>query len=329
MIRPPIEGSPALAPRAPDARVPGLARGPPFRIVTSPLRPTPLGRISDATGATRRAGAGAALVPPPRRPVTVVIPTYGDPALVEQAVAQRAQDHRPQARARRSSSTTARPTRAPARGCGRCAARAVELLRENRGFAGAPTAGSSSAPAATTSWCSTPTWSPERGWLERLQYTAYREPTTSASSGPKLLYPDRRIQSAGSYRNLGAPEWFDHRYRFKDATHREANIDRAGDRRHRRVHVRQARGARRDRRVRRGLRHGLRGHGLVPARLGGRLAHVLRAARRRCCTSSRRRARPSRASASSQSQRCSGSAGARSSTSAPCARPTGACASST
>ena len=42
--------------------------------------------------------------------------------------------------------------------------------------------------------------------------------------GPKLLYPDRRIQSAGSYRNLGAPEWFDHRYRFKAATHPQANV---------------------------------------------------------------------------------------------------------
>src|SRR5207302_4092403 len=31
----------------------------------------------------------------------------------------------------------------------------------------------------------------------------------------KLLYPDGRIQFAGTIRNLGAPEWFDHRYRFK------------------------------------------------------------------------------------------------------------------
>ena len=32
--------------------------------------------------------------------------------------------------------------------------------------------------------------------------------------GAKLLYPDGRIQFAGTVRNLGAPEWFDHRYRF-------------------------------------------------------------------------------------------------------------------
>src|SRR4029078_6470391 len=40
---------------------------------------------------------------------------------------------------------------------------------------------------------------------------------------PKLLYPDGRIQSAGSHRNLGAPEWFDHRYRFHEATYGPAN----------------------------------------------------------------------------------------------------------
>ena len=35
--------------------------------------------------------------------------------------------------------------------------------------------------------------------------------------GGKLLYPDDRIQFAGSVRNLDAPEWFDHRYRLKPA----------------------------------------------------------------------------------------------------------------
>ena len=33
--------------------------------------------------------------------------------------------------------------------------------------------------------------------------------------GPKLLYPDGSIQFAGTVRNRDAPEWFDHRYRFK------------------------------------------------------------------------------------------------------------------
>ena len=41
--------------------------------------------------------------------------------------------------------------------------------------------------------------------------------------GPKLLYADGTIQSAGSVRNHGAPEWFDHRYRFKPAAHPPAS----------------------------------------------------------------------------------------------------------
>ena len=53
-------------------------------------------------------------------------------------------------------------------------------------------------------------------WLRGLQHAAYDEDDIGIV-GPRLLYPDGRIQSAGSYRNLGAPEWFDHRYRFKPA----------------------------------------------------------------------------------------------------------------
>jgi GT2 family glycosyltransferase len=52
------------------------------------------------------------------------------------------------------------------------------------------------------------------GWLAGLQYAASRDPDIGIVTG-KLLYPDGRIQFAGTVRNLGAPEWFDHRYRFK------------------------------------------------------------------------------------------------------------------
>jgi GT2 family glycosyltransferase/glycosyltransferase involved in cell wall biosynthesis len=59
------------------------------------------------------------------------------------------------------------------------------------------------------------------GWLEALQYAAYGADDIGFV-GPKLLYPDRTIQSAGSYRNLGAPEWFDHRHRFRALDHAPA-----------------------------------------------------------------------------------------------------------
>ena len=61
------------------------------------------------------------------------------------------------------------------------------------------------------------------GWLEALQHAAYGADEV-AIVGPRLLYPDRTIQSAGTVRNLGAPDWFDHRYRFKPAGHGPANI---------------------------------------------------------------------------------------------------------
>jgi GT2 family glycosyltransferase/glycosyltransferase involved in cell wall biosynthesis len=54
------------------------------------------------------------------------------------------------------------------------------------------------------------------GWLQCLQYAASQEEDVGIVGG-RLLYPDGRIQFAGTARNLGAPEWFDHRYRFKPA----------------------------------------------------------------------------------------------------------------
>jgi GT2 family glycosyltransferase len=63
------------------------------------------------------------------------------------------------------------------------------------------------------------------GWIEALQHCAYQEPGAGVL-GAKLLYPDGRIQSAGSYRSVTAPEWFDHCYRFTPADHPPANVQR-------------------------------------------------------------------------------------------------------
>ena len=53
-------------------------------------------------------------------------------------------------------------------------------------------------------------------WLECLQYAAHRHEDIGIVGG-QLQYPDGRIQFGGTVRNAGAPEWFDHRYRFKPA----------------------------------------------------------------------------------------------------------------
>jgi GT2 family glycosyltransferase len=52
------------------------------------------------------------------------------------------------------------------------------------------------------------------GWLEGLQYAAYRDEGVGVV-GAQLLYPDGRIQFGGTVRNRDQPQWFDHRYRFK------------------------------------------------------------------------------------------------------------------
>jgi glycosyltransferase involved in cell wall biosynthesis len=60
-------------------------------------------------------------------------------------------------------------------------------------------------------------------WLALLAHAAYAT-DEAGIAGPRLLYPDGRIQSAGSYRNLAAPEWFDHRYRFRPASFEPASV---------------------------------------------------------------------------------------------------------
>jgi GT2 family glycosyltransferase len=62
------------------------------------------------------------------------------------------------------------------------------------------------------------------GWLAALQYGAYEHHKDVGIVGPKLLYPDGRIQSGGSYRNTEAPEWFDHYYRFQPRDYGPANV---------------------------------------------------------------------------------------------------------
>jgi GT2 family glycosyltransferase len=202
-----------------------------FRVVTLPLRLTPLApRLRSAGRFDGRRFRRVHQIQEARarrwyrergRPVTVVIPTYGEAKLVEQAV-----------RSVRRTTDSAR-TRiivvddgSPAEHQGRVRAlrgAQVELLPENLGFAGACNRGIALAAAGDDVVVLNSDVVAQRGWLERLQFAAYEQPRTGIV-GPKLLYGDRRIQSAGSYRNAGAPEWFDHRYRFKPEDHPQAEM---------------------------------------------------------------------------------------------------------
>ena len=121
---------------------------------------------------------------------------------------------------------------------------------------------------------------------------------TSGSSARSCSIPTGASSSPGTVRNLGAPEWFDHRYRFKPEDWGPAGDAGPGAGGDGRVHVRHARGDRAGRAARRALPDGLRGRRLVPARLAGGAARAVLPGRRARSTTSRSRAAPTWASAS-------------------------------
>ena len=153
-----------------------------------------------------------------------MIPTYGDPAYRRRGRAQ----HPPHdaARAREDRRRRRRDARAPStsRRCGRSTGIDTLILgEENVGFAANANRGLRAAdPALDVVLLNADIVARER-WLESLQYRAYAGDDVGIVGG-KLLYPDGRIQHAGVQRNLGAPVWFDHRFRFKPADHGPANI---------------------------------------------------------------------------------------------------------
>lgn len=100
----------------------------------------------------------------------------------------------------------------------------VVLREENGGFAKAVNTGFSNADNKHDIILLNSDTTAHEGWLEALQYGAYEFGEDTGIVGPKLLYPDGRIQSAGSYRNTEVPEFFDHYYRFQEENYGPANI---------------------------------------------------------------------------------------------------------
>ena len=192
-----------------------------LRVITFPLRPTPIGRW---LGYGR--SYGPERVKARRwyrehgRDVTIVIPTYGDPDVTIKCVRslRRTTD---KARTRILVCDDASPNADHRKRLARL--RGAEVLQgdEQLGFARNANRGLRRAAGDVVLLNSDVV--AHRGWMETLQQAAY-ERDDIGMAAPKLLYPDGRIQSAGSHRNLGASEWFDHRYRFQEATYGPANV---------------------------------------------------------------------------------------------------------
>ena len=187
-----------------------------LRVLTFPLRFTPLehrGPSSRAPAKARiaRPGAGTASN---GRPVTIVIPSYKDADDVANAGGEPAPHDdsraRPDRRRRRRAaapSTSPRCARSRDRGDRRRDQRGLCRQRQPRH----PRRRSAIDDVVVLN----SDVIAERDWLESLQYAASTRMDDVGIVGAKLLYPDGRIQFGGTVRNLGAPEWFDHRYRFK------------------------------------------------------------------------------------------------------------------
>jgi GT2 family glycosyltransferase len=191
------------------------------RLLTFPLRPTPLGRRLGygSSYGTERAKARR-WYGEHGRPVTVVIPTYGDPTVTLKA-ARSIRRTTNGDRVRVIVCDDATPDAEHRRKLSRTRDAEVILGTEQVGFA--RNANRALREATTDVVLVNSDVIAHRGWLESLQQAAYRR-NDIGMAAPKLLYPDGRIQSAGSHRNLGSPEWWDHRYRFQEIMYGPANV---------------------------------------------------------------------------------------------------------
>ncbi len=157
------------------------------------------------------------------RPVTIVVPTYGDPTMTIEAVRslRRTLDSD---RTRIVVVDDGSPAEHQQRLRGLVGVDVV-LASENAGYAATVNRGMERSGEGDDLVVVNSDVVARPHWLEALQRAAHSDdPDGAGIVGPRLLYPDGRIQSAGSYRNLGAPEWFDHRYRFKPADDGPAEV---------------------------------------------------------------------------------------------------------
>lgn len=185
-----------------------------FRVLTLPLRLTPLKHRLSLRSGTEEDSYRRALAwyREHGRPVCIVIPSYRD---AERVVTLVASIHRtvPKGMAQ---IIVADDASGPEHVAQLRTIESIEVVEgtRNNGFAANVNRGLRVAALNRDVVVLNSDMEARPGWLACLQYAASQEQDTGVV-GAKLLYPDGRIQFAGTVRNLGAPEWFDHRYRFK------------------------------------------------------------------------------------------------------------------
>jgi GT2 family glycosyltransferase len=193
-----------------------------YRVLTFPLRLTPLRRhlgvgrrVRDQRAAAvrwyRRHG----------RPVTVVIPSYRDADKVRALV----RSVRKTTRRDLVRIVVTDDASGPEHLAALAKIRGIDVIEgeSNAGFAANVNRGLRAAAPGDDVVVLNSDMLALRGWLASLQFAAVRYPDVGIVTA-KLLYADDRIQFAGSIRNQGAPEWFDHRYRFKPRNWGPANV---------------------------------------------------------------------------------------------------------
>jgi GT2 family glycosyltransferase len=184
-----------------------------YQTVIFPLRLTPLDRLlSLGRGASPASTAARRWYRRQGGPVTIVIPSFQDSAMVTRLVAK-IRETTPRDRVAIIVSDDASDARHVD------ALRAIEgiellVSEDNGGFAANVNRGLRAADSSRDVVLLNSDVVPLRDWLACLQYATVNAPDVGIV-GAKLLYPDNRIQYGGTVRNLRAPEWFDHRYRFK------------------------------------------------------------------------------------------------------------------
>jgi GT2 family glycosyltransferase/glycosyltransferase involved in cell wall biosynthesis len=187
-----------------------------YRVLTLPLRFTPLRHRLSLRSRTGEDSYRRALAwyRQHGRPVCIVIPSYRDAERVATLVAS-IQRTVPTGLAR---VIVADDASGPEHVAALRAIEGIEVLEgeSNSGFAANVNRGLRAADEQQDVVVLNSDMEARPGWLACLQFAASQEDDV-AIVGARLLYPDGRIQFAGTARNLGAPEWFDHRYRFKPA----------------------------------------------------------------------------------------------------------------